>query len=210
MPTERVGHQGVGVLPVHPVLHGQAQFADGGLPQRRQFHPRKHHDGFTGCFSRVATPLPYGGRNHQRGEPLESLRPRTGQVAQVIAGRDHQAGQTGRSHTVCSRRQPSGVHLRGEPGRHVSQASVVPYVGTGAPARRSQYVVPVVLRGSVVNHRAGWSAGQRSARLPRQRRHADHPISTRAVGGMSRPGLATAVPGRSHPVLQGTPGGRGR
>ena len=62
------------------------------------------------------------------------------------------------------------------------------------------------LRGAVVDHRARRPAGQRPARLPRRRRHGDHPRTARPAGGVPRPRLAAAVAGRPDPVVQGAPG----
>ena len=42
--AERVGHQPVRVVAVHPVPHGETEFGDRGLLQRGQFQPR-HDDG---------------------------------------------------------------------------------------------------------------------------------------------------------------------
>ena len=81
--TERVGHQPVRIVAVDPVPHRQRQFGHRRLLQRRQFHPRHHH-------GRLA-----GGGQHQRGQPLEGLRTRADQVAQVVARGDDQARQAG-------------------------------------------------------------------------------------------------------------------
>ena len=80
--TERVGHHPVRVVTVHPVPHGQTEFGHRGFFQRGQFQPR-HHDG------RLTA-----GRQYQRGKPFEGLGPRANKVAQVVAGRNDQAGQT--------------------------------------------------------------------------------------------------------------------
>ena len=99
---QRLGHQPVRVLAVHPVPHRQAEFGDRGFLQRRQFQPRHHH-------RRLA-----GGGQHQRGQPFEGLGPRTDQVAQVVARGDDQAGQA----RVGGRRgggpQSPGVHVGAE------------------------------------------------------------------------------------------------
>ena len=79
--AERVGHQSVRVVAVYPVPYGQTEFGDRGFLQRRQFQPWHDH-------RRLA-----GGRQHQRGQPFERLRPRADQVAQVIARRDDEARQ---------------------------------------------------------------------------------------------------------------------
>ena len=51
-----------------------------------------------------------GCRQHQRGEPLERLRARTHEVAQVIARGDHQAGETRVGGGRGRRGQPAGIH----------------------------------------------------------------------------------------------------
>ena len=78
-----------------------------------------------------------------------------------------------------------------------------------APARRSQHVVSLVLRDSVVDHRAGRAAGQRPAGLSRRGCDADHPRAAAPAGGVPRRRLAPAVARRPDPVVQGTPGRRG-
>ena len=83
------------------------------------------------------------------------------------------------------------------------------HVGSPVAARRRQHVVPLLLRGAVVDHRTRRQAGQRAARLPRHRRHADHPGAAGAPGGVPRRRLAAAVAGRPHPVVQGAPRRRG-
>ena len=172
MSAESHGYQVAGVLPVHPVLHRQPEIADRRVAQRCQLKPRDdHHRGA-------------GGRYHQRCEPLESLCPRTDQVAKVIAGRDHQSRQTDLRCSGRRGRESPRIHLMGKPGHHGCQASVGAYVCTGVTARRRQHVVSVLLRGTGVDHGPGWPTDQCGARIPRQRYNIDHPVPARATGGV--------------------------
>ena len=112
-PPNAATHQLVRVVAVDPVPHRQTQFRDGGLLERGQLQPRHHHRRLTGR------------RQHQRGEPLEGLRARTDQVAQVVARGDHQPGQSRLGGRGGARPPAGGRTLRRRSGRDSMAARLI-------------------------------------------------------------------------------------
>ena len=100
--AQRVGDQPVRIVAVDPVPHRQTEFGHRGFLQGGQLHAR-HHD------RRLA-----GRRQHQRGQPLEGLRARADEVAQVVARRDDQPGQSGFGGGARGRPEPLRVHVGAE------------------------------------------------------------------------------------------------
>ncbi len=195
------GDQLVGIVAVDPIPHRHAKIGDGGLLQRRQFQSRYHDRRVT------------GDRQHQRSEAFEGLRARADQIAQVISRGDHQSGQAGLRGGGRRGRHPAAVDLCVEAVRTHAPSGYWQddgHVRTAVAARRRQHVVSLVLRRPVLDHLPRRPAGQRGPRLPGLGGHGDHPTPTRPAGGLPGSGLASAVPGRSHPVVQSSSGRRGK